>query len=60
MLSNRVRYDVIEFSNYLTEERSEAEFFVQFVNEMASYSALYLNESQLAMFYNIVTYRVMS
>ena len=34
---------LFEFSNCHTEERSEAEFFVQFENERASYHALLVN-----------------
>ena len=47
---NRARYDVIEFSNRDTGKRSETESSVQFENEMALYSILELNRTQLSMF----------
>ena len=38
--SYRARYDVTEFSNCCTEERSKAESFVEIGNETASHRAL--------------------
>ena len=40
LFSYRARYDLIEFSNYHTENEAKLSSFVQFENEMESYRAL--------------------